>query len=133
MFKAVDVAKAFVAAIVIMAANVAISYVVVAVYAYVIEPGHPNEFYEAAAQEIAPWSSVIAGVFLFFGAGYLFARRRPERNAVFFAAAIWASYLVIEFIILAGVGALGSAFGIVSLSLVTKLIAAILGARMGKA
>ena len=128
MLKTLDIVKAFGLAIGVMALNVAISYVAVAVYAYLIEPGHDNAFYEAAAQDIAPWSSVIAGVFLFFGVSYLFAKRRPERNAVYFAVAIWAGYLLVEFVILAGVGTLGSALGLVSFSLVTKLIAAVGGA-----
>ncbi len=131
MLNVIDIIKALVAAIVIMVVNVAISYVVVAIYAYLINPGHENAFYEAAAQDIAPWSSVVAGGFLFFGAGYLCAKRRPDRDAVLFAAAIWTGYLIVEFIILSGAGALTSMIGIVSLSLGTKLIAAIAGAKLG--
>ncbi len=130
MFKSVDALKALVVAIVVMAINVAISYVVIAVYAYVINPGHEDAYYEAQVPVIAPWSSVVAGVFLFFGAAYLFAKRRPERNALWFAVAIWVGYLLVEFAILAGVGAsLIEMFPILALSLGTKLAAAILGAK----
>ncbi len=115
----------------IMAVNVAISYVAVAVYAYLINPGHENAYYEAATQEIVTWSAIVAGMFLFFGASLFFAKRRPERNAFLFAGAIWTGYLLLEFIILTSVGALGSVFGIVSLSMFTKLAAAIVGAKVG--
>ncbi|MBT8471442.1 MAG: hypothetical protein HKN14_16585 [Marinicaulis sp.] len=126
----IDFVKAFVTAIIVMVLNVAISFGVVAVYAYLIEPGHDAAFYEAAAQDIAPWSSVVFGVILFFVAAYIFGKRRPGRDAMHFALAIFASYALVEFLILGSEGVIAEMIGIVSLSLATKLGAAILGVRM---
>ncbi len=128
MFKKTDFAKAVGVALVIMMANVAISYGVVAVYAYFIEPGHDGAFYEASAQRIAPWSSVVAGGFLFFGALYWLTRRTPDRHAIGFALAVASSYAAFDLAILAGAGALPSLGGIVALSLLTKFAAGIAGA-----
>lgn len=125
----IDYAKAFLTAIALLIVNVAISYVVVAVYAYLIEPGHENAFYEAAAQEIAPWSSVIFGILLFFLAGRYFARRNPERNGIVFALAIAASYAAIDIAIILSLGAFSSIAAIFVLSMTTKALAGYLGAR----
>lgn len=129
MLRVWDYPKAVIAATVILAANVAISYVVVAIYAYLIEPGREAEFYEAAAQLIAPWSSVVGGAFLFFGAAFVLAKRRPERKAIAMAVAIFSAYAIVEFIVMSSAGKLMEMIAIVSLSLATKLAAAILGAR----
>ncbi len=128
MFKKTDIPKAIGVALVIMVVNVAISYGVVAVYAYFIEPGHDAAFYEASAQRIAPWSSVVAGVFLFFGALYWLTRRTPDRHAIGFALAVALAYATFDLAIVGGTGALPSLAGIVALSLSTKFAAAIAGA-----
>lgn len=57
---ALDFVKAFGVALLLMVLNVTASFGVVAVYAYLIEPGHEAAYYETAAQSIAPWSSVFA-------------------------------------------------------------------------
>jgi hypothetical protein len=85
--KPIDFAKAAGVAIGVLALNILIAVLVVFGYSVFIEPGHPREFYDAAALRIAPWSAHIFGTALFFGAGYLFARRRPQRNGFLFAAA----------------------------------------------
>ena len=127
--KGSDYIKAFLAAIALMIINVAVSYGVVAVYAYLIEPGHEPAFYEAAAQDIAPWSSVIAGFILFFIAGRYFAKRKPERNGIAFALTMAGGYAIVDVAILMAVGVLVSLTGIFILSMSTKAIAAYLGAR----
>ncbi|MEE2776224.1 MAG: hypothetical protein VYE73_05610 [Acidobacteriota bacterium] len=128
MLKKTDILKAVGVALVLMVVNVAISFPVVGVYAYFIEPGHEAEFYEEAAQWIAPWSSVVVGVFLFFGALYWFTRRAPERHAIGFALAVASTYAVVDLAIVAGAGALASIAGIFALSMATKFAAAIAGA-----
>ena len=127
--QAIDYVKAFFIAIALMAINVAISYGVVAVYAYFIEPGHENAFYEAAAQDIAPWSSVVFGVILFFLAGRFFATRQPERNGIAFALAIAASYAAVDITIVLSLGAFSAIAAIFILSMLTKALAGYLGAR----
>lgn len=132
MFKKADIPKAIGVALVIMVVNVAISFPVVAVYAYFIEPGHDAVFYEASAQRIAPWSSVVAGVFLFFGALYWLTRRTPERHAIGFAVAVCLAYAALDLAIVGGAGSLPSLAGIIALSLATKFAAAIAGASLAR-
>ena len=68
----------------------------VAFYAYLIEPGLPPEFYTAAAQWIAPWSSHLLGPLLFMTFNFYLARRRPGRHALPFAAASIVLYVIID-------------------------------------
>ena len=130
MFRTIDIGKAAVTAVVVLVVNVAVSFAVVAVYAYLIEPGHDDAFYQAAAQDIAPWSSVFAGALLFFAAAYWQTKRQPERNAILFAIAVVAIYSLIDIAVLLSQGVLQSMAGVVTLSLTTKLFAAIAGARI---
>lgn len=129
------IVKAIAAALAIMIVNMAISYLAVAVYSYLINPGHDTAFYEEAAESIILWSAVLAGLVLFFIAGYIFAKRRPDRNAVKFGVFIWGGYFLIEIVSITAVGIdaddLLPMFGIVSLSLITKLGAIIAGAKLG--
>ena len=132
--KPTDIAKALGVAVLIMVINVAISYLAVAVYAYVINPGHDAAFYESAAEPIIIGSAILAGLVLFFIAGYFFTKRKPERNAIKFAVAIWVGYFLIEAITLGAVGTdvreLMSMLGVLGTSLITKLIAVIAGAKL---
>ena len=132
MLKAIDLLKALLIALALMVVNVAISFGVVAVYAILIEPGRDNAFYEAAAQQIAPWSSVVAGIFLFYFAVYRLTIRAPDRSAIGFAVAIWFFYAVIDLAIIVGENALGSLIVVFAVSLASKLLAAIHGARRGQ-
>ena len=100
--KPIDFAKAAGVAVALLVLNVLIATLVILFYSLVIEPGHPSEFYNAAALRIAPWCSHIFGTALFFGAGWLCARRRPDRNGFLFAAAFTVLYGIIDAII--GVG-----------------------------
>ena len=122
--KPIDFAKATGVAIVLLIVNVIIAILAVLVYSIAIEPGHPREFYDAAALRIAPWSSHTAGTALFFVAGYWSAKRRPERNGYLFAAAFTVLYAVID---AATVGFKGVFDWIFGVSIVAKLVAALLG------
>lgn len=118
--KPIDFAKAAGVAIAVLILNVFFAILVVLVYRFAIEPGRPSEFYDAAALRIAPWCSHIAGTFLFFGAGYLFTRRRPERNGFLFALAFTVLYAVIDAATVGFWGAVSAEFG---LSMLAKLAA----------
>jgi hypothetical protein len=120
-----DFAKAAAVAIVVLVLNVLIAIVVMFGYSIVVEPGHPREFYDAAALRIAPWCSHIAGTALFFGAGYLSARRRPQRNGFLFATAFTVFYAIIDAAAVGFMGVLGVSF---ALSMLAKFLAALLGA-----
>src|SRR6185436_15375812 len=126
-----DFGKALLLALVLMAVNVALSFVVMVAYSYGVDPGHDQAYYEAKAQEIAPWSSVVFGVVLFYIAGLIAAVRRPQRNAVAFALTAAAIYIAVDAAIIYSVGQLLALGQIVAVSWFTKAIAALAGARMG--
>ena len=125
VMKPIDFAKAAGVAIVVLVLNVLIAVLVIFAYSIFIEPGHPPEFYNAAALRIAPWCSHIFGTALFFAAGYLFARRRPERNGLLFAVAFTVLYAIIDGATVGFVGTLSVEHG---LSTLAKLLAALAGA-----
>jgi hypothetical protein len=126
--KPIDFAKAVAVAVAILVLNVLIAIAVVLFYSIFIDPGHPHEYYNAAALRIAPWCSHIAGTALFFVAGYLMARRRPERSALLFAAVFTALYAIIDAATVGFVGVFGIEF---ALSMLAKLLAALAGAFLG--
>ena len=123
--KPIDFAKAAGVAIAILALNIVIAILVVLAYSVFIEPGHPREFYDEAALRIAPWSSHIAGTALFFGAGYLLTKRRPQRNGLLFAAVFTVLYAIIDSAMVAFAAFVQVEFW---LSMLAKLLAALAGA-----
>lgn len=122
----VDFIKAAVTAIAILVVNVAISFGAVAAYSVFIDPGHRPEYYEAAAQWIAPLSSIAFGWILFFLA-MLVMSHKPGRNALAFAIATFAVYAAIDVSLIAAMGALSSLEPTIALSLASKLVGALLG------
>ena len=130
LMKPLDFVKAIGVALAVMVVNVLISVIVITIYSYAIAPGHEEAFYQEAAERIAPWSSVVFGAPLFFGAAYWLARKRPDRNAIAFAVSCVAIYAVVDLSVLFAAGGVASLIGIVLLSLVTKLIGAYAGARL---
>ncbi len=127
-----DFVKALGVALALMVLNVATAFGVVWAYSLFIEPGHEEAFYQAAAQQIAPWSSVVAGVALFFAAGWLFAKRKPARNGIVFAATFALIYAAIDVSIILAAGEIATLAPIVAASMVTKLVAAMGGARFAR-
>ena len=111
-----------------MVVNVAASFLWVFIYSMLIEPGHDEAFYEAYAMRSAPWCSVVAGMPILFGAGWLLARWHGGG----WQTGIWAAvvYILIDVAILASAGMLGALLAIEALSYATKLGAAALGGRI---
>jgi hypothetical protein len=130
--KPLDLAKSVGTALAVMIVNVAISFVVVAVYSVAVEPGHDDAFYQAAAGRIAPWSSVAFGAPLFFLAAFVLGRKSPTRNPYAFAVASFAVYAIIDVSLLVASADILSFIGIVALSLSTKLAGALLGAHLSR-
>ena len=131
--KFLDLFKALGVAIGTLVITLAASFPMVAFYAFFIEPGHPQEFYNEAAQWIAPWSSHVLGPLCFLAFNYWLARRSPERNATLFAAATILAYVLIEVAMMPMLGLpisslLTLSFG---LSLSAKAVGAFLGAKLG--
>lgn len=130
--KPTDYFKAAGVALAVLVLTVAASFPMVFVYATFVEPGHPQSFYNEAAKWIAPWSSHILGPILFVAFNYWLARRSPQRNAIAFATATILFYIVIDFgMMLAFVPPSALLNSTVALSLVGKVIGALLGAWLG--
>lgn len=129
---ALDYAKALGVALLLMVLNVAAAFGVMAIYGYLIDPGHEPAYYEAAAQRIAPWSSVFVGALLFFAAAWLFGVRRSTRHALMFALAFTAIYTVIDLSIIVSIDARAAMTSVVAISVLTKFAAAALGAWMAR-
>jgi hypothetical protein len=95
--KPVDYLKALVLAFVVLVVEFSLSYLVVAIYAAFIAPGHPYVFYRQAAIEwLVPWWIHIGGTLIFFFVGWLFTGRQRGRNAYLFVAAMCGFYLAID-------------------------------------
>ncbi len=129
---ALDYVKALGVALLLMVLNVAVSFGVMAVYSDLIDPGHAMDYYQDAAQRIAPWSSVVAGAILFFVAAWFFGVRRPQRSALAFALTFAALYTVIDLSIIAAVGALMLINYVVAISVSAKFAGAFLGASLAR-
>jgi hypothetical protein len=129
---AIDYLKALVVALLLMVLNVAAAFAVMAVYAYLIDPGHAALYYETAAQRIAPWSSVFAGAALFFAAAWLFGVRKPARPALAFALTFTLIYTLIDLGIIVAAGAIASLGYVVAISVAAKFAGAFFGARMAR-
>lgn len=123
----VDVLKAAGLAVVILIVNVAISFGAVAIYAMYIDPGHNAAYYEAAAQWIAPLSSIAFGWLLFFLAT-LALSQKPDRDALLFALVTFAAYAAIDLSIIGAMGGLSTLAPTIAVSLSSKLVGAVGGA-----
>jgi hypothetical protein len=131
--RVMDFVKALGVAIATLVITLAASFPMVAFYAFVIEPGHPQEFYNEAAQWIAPWSSHVLGPLVFFAFNYWLSRRSPERNAMLFAAATIVFYAVVDLSTLPMMGLpIATVLTVpVGISLAAKAAGAFLGAYLG--
>lgn len=111
-----------------MALNIACAFLWVAIYSHLIAPGQSEAAYQAYALRAVPWSAVIAGIPILFGAGCLLARWHGGG----WRTGLWAGafYLAVDLAILLVAGGVGSMLGIVALSYSTKLAASTLGGAM---
>lgn len=119
------------ATLIYLVTNVAISILYVAFYAYVINPGHPPVFYEQYANVAAPYSSIFAGMPLMFLMCWWLSRRWTPDLALKSVLVIWIIYVIIDLSVLFASGMTTRLAIFSSISLATKLIAAVLGARKG--
>ena len=92
----IDYLKALGAAVGVMVLNLLLTTAAITVYAMLIEPGRPPAHYTAMAPVIGAWTGPLGGMGLMFLTGWVFARRRPERNGLLFAAVVFAIYLVLD-------------------------------------
>lgn len=134
--KLIDFVKAAGAAIAVLGLKYVLMFIlffigslVIEVYIIVMMRGQKilsqREFYNAAALHIEPWCYHIAGAVGLFGAGYLFARRNPQRNPYLFAAAILVLFAFMDIATMGFVGLFETAFNV---SMLAKLLGALGGA-----
>lgn len=114
-------------ALIAQIAQIAATFIWVAVYSYVINPGQPFETYRAHAQASGPWVSVLAGAPIFYAASRWIARSQPT------ALALFGIFAVIDGALLVSMTESWSGFPfvLVGLSYLTKLLACALGGRHG--
>src|SRR5688572_24635878 len=115
-------------ALLVMVANVAASILYMVVYGYLIDPGHEQEYYDAHVQVAAPYCSIVAGIPLFFLAGWWVGGWWQGEFAVKSALVVWLAYAVIDVAIVLAAGMTSRIAILVAVSLVTKLAAIYLGA-----
>lgn len=119
--KPIDFAKALALAAVILAMLIFLSYPVVAIYAALIAPGHPEAFYKAAATGwLVVWWVRIAGPIVFLFVGWLFTGRVRHRNAYAFIGTMCGWYLLLDLMLLTYVG-----HGVVVLTLDAAIVLAV--------
>jgi len=75
----------------------------VAIYSYLIDPGHPQEFYEKHANESGPWISAVFGSLFMF----ILVKRYLKRFAtqqLTYTIGLPTAYLIIDLVILFAAG-----------------------------
>ena len=116
-------------ALLVMALNVAMSFLYMVVYGYLINPGHPEAYYKEHIKVAAPYCSIAAGVPLMFLASLWVAGWGEGPLGVKAALVVWLAYAVIDVAIVMAAGAMTAKIAMLcGVSLLTKLGAAYLGA-----
>jgi hypothetical protein len=107
--------------------QIAATFVWVAIYSYVINPGHPDATYVAHAQVSGPWVSILAGTPIFYAASRWIAKSLPT------ALALFAIFAAIDGGLQVGMTQswTGALVAVVAFSFGTKLLACVLGGRHG--
>ncbi|MEO8314593.1 MAG: hypothetical protein ABI645_07330 [Pseudomonadota bacterium] len=126
--KKLDFAKAIGVAVLVFAVDMVVAFLAVFAYAQLIAPGRSRDFYDAAALNIAPWSSHLVGPLIFAAAAYVFARR-PGRDARAFTATFCVAYAILSMSVALSMQTLEAAWreGVI-LSMCVKFLGAAIGA-----
>ncbi len=120
-------------ALLVLISNVVVSIAYMFVYGYLINPGHPKEYYDQHVQVAAPYCSIVAGIPLMFLAGFWVAGWSGSHGLLGVKAAlvVWLAYAVIDLGIVLAASAkdgLTTKMGVlVAVSILTKLVAAYAG------
>ena len=131
--KPIDYAKALGLAVAVLALNLLLTTAAITVYALLIEPGQPQGHYNAMAPQIGAWTGPAGGMLLMFGTGYLFGRRRPERNPLAFIGAVFVFYLLLDAAMGLALAPAGQVFRLTFIaSLTVAAFAGILGAALSR-
>ena len=86
-------------ALLLHVALIALSIIEVAIYSYMVSPGHDKEFYSEHANQSGPWVSAIFGSLFMFLLVRRFIKRFSQQHLAY---AIWLPviYITIDFILL---------------------------------
>ena len=96
----------------------------------VLNPGHPEAFYQQHARVASPWVSLAAGIPIFFALGRWLTKR--EKGS---AVSLWAAWAVIDTIILIAAAGFSGIYQILPFwvaSHATKFTSAWLGSKSGE-
>jgi hypothetical protein len=127
--KRILIVKLVLTTLLYLVVNVAVSFGVVAVYAYLIRPGMPEQHYQDWALISAPYSSIFAGMPLMFALCWWVSRWRSVEKPTAAVWVIWLTYAALDLGILFGTGAMTPKMAMFSAtSLITKLAAGMAGA-----
>lgn len=112
----------------VLALNIGMSILYMVVYGHLINPGHPEEYYQEHIKVAAPYCSIVAGIPLMFLAGLWVGGWDGGLLAVKHALIVWLAYAVIDVGVLLAAGMTIKLASICIVSLLTKLAAAYGGA-----
>jgi hypothetical protein len=115
-------------AVAVMIVNVALSFLYMVVYSYMIDPGHDEQYYQDHIQVAAPYCSIVAGVPLMFLAGRWVAGWWNGELAVKAALIVWLAYFLIDLLVILAAGLTTTLAILFTISFLTKLAAAYYGA-----
>src|SRR5215510_1485422 len=118
-------------AILVLVVNVGFSIVYMVVYSYLIDPGHDEQYYREHINVAAPYCSIVAGMPLMFLAGWWVAGWWEGQFAVKAALVVWLAYALIDIAVLVAAGLTTRIAVLSAVSLLTKLAAVYVGARVG--
>ena len=116
--------------VLVLALNVAMSFLYMVVYGYLINPGHPKEYYDEHIKVAAPYCSLVAGIpLMFLAALWVGGWAWGEGDQIKAALVVWLAYAVIDLGIVLAAGAMTTKIALLcTVSLLAKLGAAWLGA-----
>jgi len=100
----------------------------VAIYSYLINPGHDLVYYQNHAQFASPIVSVVVGMpYLFFACRWV--GRKAGTRAVATCLSVWFILFIIDVLLLSLGGATAYIWGMAAISHVTKMLAAYFGGK----
>lgn len=114
-------------AIFILVVNVILSILYMVFYAYLINPGHDEQFYQEYVKTSAPICSIVFGIPLFYVVCRWLVGKWEKDFALKSAISVWIVYALIDVTILLIAGLTLQIVFLMTISLVTKLIAAYFG------
>jgi hypothetical protein len=115
-------------ALLVLVANVALSFLYMVVYGHVLDPGHEEAYYHEHIKVAAPYCSIVAGIPLMFLTGWWVAGFWDTQRRVQSALFVWLAYAVIDLAIVVTAGLTVRIGILVAVSLLTKLAAVYVGA-----